>query len=636
MSTFLASAEPSALVWSPMRVVLLLSVLASEGLGGGEYYRWCGVDGGDRFGAAIANVGDVDLDGTADLLIGAPRAWVSGDRTGRAYLYSGRGSGGRFFSGEKTRDRFGASVAGAGDVDGDGAPDFIVGAPESDGNGADSGKIYVYSGASYFLLFASLGRTSGEFFGDTVAGGLDANGDGHSDILVAAPYYDGLFADSGRVDLISGSDGSLLASIEGKHSSDQLGLFIAVVDDLDGDAVRDFFVSSLQDASGAGDVGETALYSGATAKEILSLSGAGTDNRFGASVAGTGDLDSDGIGDFIVGSPRYQDQVYGRAFVYSGATFTELLAFSDGKETDNLGASVAGAGDVDGDGIPELVIGAPLASESGVAAGKVFVLNSATGELIHTFVGRDQDGRFGGRVGDAGDVDLDGRSEIMAAAVAGDHYYSGQNDGTVSVYYGLAPPELFDLDSERALFWAEEAVTLHGREFSRGETTEVLFGNGLASDVQVVDDQTIVCRMPVGGPGTVVDVTVRNQNGFGKLFKVFEFFPGVRQEGIGYRGGTFELHYRCFPGDSILSILGVPPPVSVEIAPYHGNLGILPFSWFFFVPGWRFDNFAIQIEVPDDPALRDLEFLFQALTGPDPFGSTRDASWSNVLSVVIQ
>jgi hypothetical protein len=109
---------------------------------------------GDRFGEAVAVIGDVNHDGYADLLIGAPRNGATGDYAGRVYLYSGADRTQLDFkSGAAAGDNFGASVAGAGDVNGDGYVDYIIGAPYHDAVASDAGRAYVFSGADGALLY---------------------------------------------------------------------------------------------------------------------------------------------------------------------------------------------------------------------------------------------------------------------------------------------------------------------------------------------------------------------------------------------------------------------------------------------------------------------------------------------------
>src|SRR5262249_28857929 len=158
----------------------------------------------------------------------------------------------------------------------------------------------------------------------------------------------------------------------------------------------------------------------ATGKILLQLEGAEAHAFFGQVVANIGDIDSDGMDDFAVGAPsaspgRVQDA--GSVFIYSGATSKLLYRLDGTSRFDNFGAAIGGGEDVDGDGIPDVVVGAPGASPGGLrSAGSAFVFSGATGELLLRLDGQEADASFGASVAIAGDLDGDGRAEVLVGA----------------------------------------------------------------------------------------------------------------------------------------------------------------------------------------------------------------------------
>ena len=177
--------------------------------------------------------GDVNGDGKADFIVGArlddPAG--GGTRAGSAYVFSGAdGSLLYQVSGDTANDAFGHSVSMAGDVNGDGRADFIVGAPFDDpaGGGTDAGSAYVFSGADGSLLYQVTGDSTGDQFGWSVSGAGDVNGDGKADFIVGA-YKDapaGGGTEAGSAYVFSGADGSLLYQRTGDTAGDLFGFSV--------------------------------------------------------------------------------------------------------------------------------------------------------------------------------------------------------------------------------------------------------------------------------------------------------------------------------------------------------------------------------------------------------------------------
>ncbi len=244
-------------------------------------------------------------------------------------------------------------VASAGDVDGDGRDDFLV---------ARAGRFVRLHSASGSVLREWTPSSQG--FGNAVCGLGDVDGDGVPDLAVGEPTFPVPGAGTGgAVHLYSGADGSLLRTIRGDRQDGYLGFSLADAGDVDGDGVDDLLAGApaAWDGSGYGP-GAALLFSGATGRLLLQVELDPFPWEFGYAVAGLGDVDGDAVPDFAVGAPgldlwdRYDS---GACFVYSGRT-SALLYRVDGRASyERLGEAVAGAGDVDGDGRGDLLVAAP-------------------------------------------------------------------------------------------------------------------------------------------------------------------------------------------------------------------------------------------------------------------------------------
>jgi hypothetical protein len=225
--------------------------------------------GNDRFGHAVAAAGDVDGDGVPDILVGAPSSPLGGVvsappntwYSGAAFLISGaNGSVLRLFVGGPG-ENLGHAVAGIGDVDGDGVPDIALGAPRAAGGGTDSGSLIVYSGATGMPLWTANGVQSGDLFGHAVANAGDVDGDGVADVLVGAPASDIGANNTGSATLLSGRDGTRLGVLHGSAASDLRGRSVARLGDLDGDGFPEVLVGTPGTDVGGSGTGSVALVS---------------------------------------------------------------------------------------------------------------------------------------------------------------------------------------------------------------------------------------------------------------------------------------------------------------------------------------------------------------------------------------
>ena len=180
-------------------------------------YTFTGEGGGDLFGWSVASAGDVNKDGFDDLIVGAVINDASGFQAGRAYVYSGlNGDTLYVFTGEAAGDRFGHSVASAGDVNNDGFDDLIVGAYLNDAGGSDAGRAYVFSGQTGDTLYTFAGEAAEDRFGYSVASAGDVDNDGFDDLIVGAIWNDAGGKDFGRAYVFSGKTGETLHVFNGE------------------------------------------------------------------------------------------------------------------------------------------------------------------------------------------------------------------------------------------------------------------------------------------------------------------------------------------------------------------------------------------------------------------------------------
>ena len=390
----------------------------------------------DRLATSVRSAGDVDHDGRPDFIAGAPEnGFIFGLGEGYARVYSGA-SGAPLYTinGAASGDAFGTSVAGAGDVDGDGYADFVVGAPGASVSATQAGRVTVYSGRTGLVLWTFDGDSAGDQLGSVVAGAGDVNNDGFADIIAGAPLAAGGGQSRGIARIYSGKTGAILRTFVGANDGDRLGTSVDGVGDVNGDGKSDVIVGSF--LAGA------KVYSGASGVALWSFT-AFVDDRLGFSVAGAGDVDGDGVPDVIVGAPQ-DGNVFlpgaGYAVVYSGATGATLLTLNGVGSGDRFGCAVAGAKDINGDGRAELMVGADQYSIAG--SGYVQVFNGNGGALVYTFAGSSSTARVGSAVAGLGDVNGDNKMEFAIGAPGDSSLFAqgGQLKVWSSTISGCAPP----------------------------------------------------------------------------------------------------------------------------------------------------------------------------------------------------
>lgn len=390
-------------------------ITAADPSATGDPYTFNGLAAGDWLGYAVAGPGDVNGNGHADIAAGAFAAAAS---TGAVIVFDG--ADGAFLyavSGQTQGDAFGRALAGAGDVDGDGRPDLVVGAPGADVAGTNAGRIRILRGTDGLVLRTLEGGAAFDAFGSAVAGAGDVNGDGRADVVVGAPGANG---NTGYAKVYSGLGGGLLYTFTGTNPGDRMGAGVAGVGDLDGDGRSDVAVGAPGSGAGAAGGGRVLVYSGADGSILLDLKGTDAYAALGSAVAAAGDVDGDGLPDLVVGAPAFSGVAAnaGRADLYGGDG-TLLRQWFGAVAQDQFSFAVAGAGDFDADGTPDVVVGIVGGDTGGPSAGEARVLSGADGRTLATIHGAPYDG-LGRSVAGTGDLDGDGYADVAAGAPGSD------------------------------------------------------------------------------------------------------------------------------------------------------------------------------------------------------------------------
>lgn len=384
----------------------------------------------ESFGSACSAIADIDGDGVPDIVVGAPNTTINSTERGRVYLFSGA----TFqhldsIDGVQMGGQFGRRVAGLPDLDGDGIADLLASSPYFDnGSGADSGRVFVYSGATRALIRFHDGSNSG-WFGLDLASIRDLDGDGVDDYLIAAPQQG-----AGHVYGYSGATGSQLFAIHGWNPYQSFGESVAAAGDVDLDGIEDFAVDSRDSALGGGSGrGRVDVYSGATRSTIASLVGAAPDDgSLGSGLAGRADFDGDGIPDLVVGDANHYINGalgFGSVTVYSGATWSAIQTWlGPSPDPSQFGDSVAVLDDVNGDGTSDVLVG--TVSKTGAA----YLYSGKTGHALYEFASGNDGDYFGVVVTSADDLTGDGLTDLTIAAPSDSQF--GFHSGRAYVYAG--------------------------------------------------------------------------------------------------------------------------------------------------------------------------------------------------------
>ncbi len=490
-------------------------------LTGSNGFKISGAAAYDFSGRSVSAAGDINGDGIDDLIIGADQADANGNaNSGASYIVFGsraafaanldlsalNGSNGFKLSGEAANDISGKSVSGAGDINGDGIGDLIIGAPGTDQHGNYTGTSYVVFGSRAGFApnvnlsalngsngFKIIGTSVYDGSGASVSGAGDINGDGIDDLIIGAVpggnasyvVFGSRAAFPATLDLATPLSGVNGFKVSGAAANDSAGFSVSAGGDINGDGIDDVIIGAYHadphgNNSGASYVvfGSRAGFaanvnlSALTGLNGFRLAGGAAFDYAGFSVSGAGDINGDGIDDLIVGAPEASPNggYSGASYIVFGSRagfgptmdLSKLTAAAGFKlegaaAGDRAGNSVRGAGDFNGDGIGDLIVGAPLSDPSGSTSGTSYIvfghrapavprvfapaidLSSLTGTTGFKLTGVADGDNAGGSVRSAGDVNGDGFDDLIIGAIFADEGGVGNaNRGATYVVFGKA------------------------------------------------------------------------------------------------------------------------------------------------------------------------------------------------------
>jgi hypothetical protein len=272
---------------------------------------------------------------------------------------------------ESPGDNFGRHVDGVGDVNHDGFADVIIGAP---GNNKNTGAAYVYSGRDGKLLLKLMGESEGDQYGSAVTGSTGKTG---TLLVVGAPASGA--GRRGRAYVYKSLDQKPAFTFDADESGQALGgMFVSMPGDLDGDGFPDVYASDFSDNGKGPGAGRIYVYSGKDGHRLYTLSGQTPSEGFGTSPSIAGDVDGDGYPDLIVGSWQFgvEANSAGRAYLYSGRDGHLMKTYTCRIPGDTFGFDAVGMGDVNGDGTVDFLITSAWSGIHGFHSGRVFILSS--------------------------------------------------------------------------------------------------------------------------------------------------------------------------------------------------------------------------------------------------------------------
>ncbi|MEO6725968.1 MAG: FG-GAP-like repeat-containing protein [Blastocatellia bacterium] len=319
---------------------------------------------GDQLGIGIECAGDANHDGIPDVIAAAPGA-------GKAYVYSGKDGKVLLTLGAgDSSEGFGRHASTAGDVNSDGYDDVLVGAPGNNTAGQAAGRAYVYSGKDGTLLLTLDGERAGDSFGSAVVGYKDKR---HAFLIVGAPNHGG-----GRVYVYTGLASKTKFVFDADETGAQFGgMFLSVVGDINGDKTPDIYASDFSNNAKGPSTGRIYVYSGADGKKLLTMTGETAGDGFGIGSAEAGDVNRDGFDDLIIGAWQHAGAATsaGKVYLYSGKDGSLMRTITCRIPGDTFGFDATGIGDVDGDGVIDFLLTSAWSGIKGYQSGRVFIIS---------------------------------------------------------------------------------------------------------------------------------------------------------------------------------------------------------------------------------------------------------------------
>lgn len=484
---------------------------------------------GRFLGFSLANVGDVNGDGRNDVVAGDPRS-PGGIFLGRALVLSGaNGALLYYFSNTFPGfNQFGHSVAGPGDIDGDLVPDILIGDP-------GQYAVFLYSGATGLLLRLWTSLSANSVFGYSVCGAGDVDGDNVPDVAIGAPGFGcGPWVPCpnpipASIFIYSGASGNLIRSVSSTFG-DRFGYVVRNAGDFNGDGVPDLLVHRYRNS--------VAIISGIDGTQLQSFSTLGV-----SASTGVGDQNNDGFDDVLVGTGLTPFAcLTGAAHLFMGPAGGLAFSVQGTTPAGAFGGSVDVAGDVNGDGATDYLIGAPGGDTfSNCVPGAVFAYSGFNGALLFQ-IGSPLTGpsKFGYAIAGLGDVSGDGLSDFAVGEFQGGSCCGG----LVQVYASPMQP---------APSCAAGNVNAQGS----GGPLDVL---GLGLDGAMVPDYGGISRTVVV-PSSATTMTLWMSRPSGVLGAAEHLVFGV--VGVGFPNAGFALPQAigvsCFPPSFLASGPGLFP-----------------------------------------------------------------------------
>jgi len=338
--------------------------------------------------------------------------------------------------GTQTYERAGWAIAALGDLDADGVPELAVGLPGYP-LGSSPGEVRVYSGRTMSMLYQVVDQSPIDGLGYSVAAAGDVNADGIPDLVAGAAYshpytVNGITRFAGAVLVYSGADGSVLHHIPGDQVHHQLGTKVACAGDIDLDGHDDIIVSANHYPSGYVQV-----LSGASGQAIHTVQGPHLGSSFGWTIAGLGDLDGDGHPEFAAGdSASWHQEVH----IYSGATGQthQILYGEAASGAHAFGCSILDLEDIDGDGVSDFAVGDLTFSTGGAMQdyGRVSIYSGATTSLLTQIESPELYGHFGASLAGPLDFNGDGRTDLAVGLPGAPAFVGGTlyDQGAVKIH----------------------------------------------------------------------------------------------------------------------------------------------------------------------------------------------------------